>query len=207
MNKKEIATIILVSIILALTISLVKSVNAFLYTLLAIFIVIIGNVLAKKIVSHIVDSEIEIKLWEVNRFGFKAHQHLKKPFPAGAFFPLIVTAITAGYVYWMACLTFDVKPKIYRTAKRWGLYSFSEMTEWHIGIIAASGVFINLLMAFAGYLLGFSDFARYNIYFAAFSMLPLSDLDGNKIFFGSIVMWSFLAALALIALGYAFLLV
>jgi hypothetical protein len=38
-------------------------------------------------------------------------------------------------------------------------------------------------------------------------MLPIADLDGNKIFFGSIVIWSFLAVLVLIGLGYIFLLV
>jgi len=207
MKRKEIAIIILISIILALTISLVRSINAFLYALLAVFIVIIGNVIAKKIAAYILDSEIEIKLWEIRQYGFRTHWHLKKPFPLGAFLPLIVTFLTVGYVYWMACFSFDVKPKVYRAAKRWGLYSFSEMTEWHMGIIAASGVFINLVMAGIGYLLGFTDFARFNIYFAAFNMIPLSDLDGNKVFFGSIVMWSFLAALSLIALGYAFLLV
>ena len=46
-----------------------------------------------------------------------------------------------------------------------------------------------------------------NFWFAFFNMLPISELDGNKIFFGSIVFWSFLAILTLIGLGYAFLLI
>jgi len=81
------------------------------------------------------------------------------------------------------------------------------MTEMHIGIIAAVGVITSLFFAVIGYLLGFTEFARLSIFFAFFSMLPFSELDGNKIYFGSFVLWSFLAALTLIGLGYAFLLV
>jgi Zn-dependent protease len=107
----------------------------------------------------------------------------------------------------MACLVFDVKPKIYRAAKRHGLYSYSEMTESHIGLIAAVGVIASLVFAVIGYLMGFSEFSRLSIYFAFFNMIPISDLDGNKIFFGSLILWSFLAALVLIGLGYVFFLV
>ena len=57
------------------------------------------------------------------------------------------------------------------------------------------------------YLLGYPDFARLNLYLAFFNMIPISDLDGNKIFFGSIVLWSFLATIVLIGLGLAFFLI
>lgn len=206
-RKSEIAPILATTIILAFAISLVRTLEIFLYTLLAIFLVLIINIVAKKIASYYLESEIEMKLWEARRFGYRTHWHLKKPFPIGAALPIIVTALTFGYVTWMASLVFDVKPKIYRAAKRHGLYSFSEMTEWHIGLIAAAGVVANLFFAIIGYLLGFADFARLNIYFAFFSILPISELDGNKIFFGNLALWSFLAAITLIGVGYAILLV
>ncbi|MFH1326586.1 MAG: hypothetical protein ABIH59_00475 [archaeon] len=206
-NSREFSYIILISIIFAFTISLLKSLEFFLYILLTVFLVIIINILAKKIASFILDSEIEVKLWEIKRYGFKPTSKLKKPFPIGAILPIIITTLSFGYVYWMASLIFDVKAKVYRAAKRWGLYTFSEMTEWHIGLIAAWGIVANLVFALIGYLIGFSDFARLNIYFAFFNLLPLGELDGNKIFFGSIILWSFLASLVLIGVGYAFLLV
>jgi len=165
------------------------------------------NIFAKKIMAYYVESEIKIKLWEIERYGVAPHRKMKKPFPAGAFFPIILTAITVGYATWMACLTFDVKPKVYRAAKRFGLYSFSEMTEWHISLIAAAGILANLLFAIIGYLTNFPEFARWNIYFAAFNMIPFSDIDGSKIFFGSTVLWTFLAAVSLIFLGYAIFLI
>lgn len=202
-DKKEVASIVVISIILAFTLSLVQTWKIFLYTLFSIFLMILVNIFAKKITSYYLDSEIKIKIWEIKRFGFKAHYHFKKAFPAGAFFPIIFTAFSFGYFNWMACLVFDVKTRIYKAAKRHGLYSFSEIPEYHIGLIAASGIVINLFFAIIAYLIGFQEFAKLSIYYAFFNMLPLSDLDGNKIFFGSLVMWSFLASVTLIGVIFA----
>jgi Zn-dependent protease len=202
-NKKEILMIVVVSIILAFLISLMETWNLFLYSLLAVFFVIIINVFAKKITSYYLDSEVEIGIWETSRYGFKPSQTFKKPFPTGAFLPLIskIFFFSLGSFVWMASLVFEVKPKTYRAAKRHGLYSFSEMDEAHIGRIAAFGIVANLLFALIGYLIGFVDFARINLYYAFFNMFPLSDLDGNKIFFGNLLVWSALAAIILIALA------
>jgi len=207
LKGKELGIIVVTCIILAFAVTLVTSLATFLWALLMIFIVIIVNILAKKVTAYNLDSEIEVKFWEVQRYGFAPSRHFKKPVPAGLFMPVIISFLSLGYVYWMACLVFEVKAKVYRAAKRFGLYAFSEMTERHIGLIAAAGIITNLVFAAIGYLTDFTDFARFNIYYAAFNMLPFSDLDGNKIFFGSIVLWSFLAAVTLIGLGYAFLLV
>ncbi len=209
-DKKEIVSIAVITLILAFTISLVKSLELFLYVLLSVFLILIINIIAKKIVSFYLDSEIEIKLWEISSTplwtplqGWSLPRRLKKPFPAGAFLPIIVTAFSFGYLTWMASLVFDVKAKIHRAAKRHGLYSFSEMTEYHIALIAAGGILANLGLAVIGYFIGFSDFAKLNIYYAFFNMLPVSNLDGNKIFFGSLVLWSFLASIVLIGLFFA----
>lgn len=204
LNKNEILAIGVITLILAFTISLLKSMEIFLYTLLTVFLVIAINLIAKKVASFYLGTEIEVKIWEIKRYGFNVNRYFKRPFPAGAFFPIIVTAFSFGYLIWMASLVFEVKPNIYRKAKRHGLYAFSEMTEEHIGKIAAVGVLANLAFSILGYLMGYPDFARLNIYFAFFNMLPLSNLDGNKIFFGSMVLWSFLASLVLIGLGYVF---
>ena len=124
--------------------------------------------------------------------------------PDVLFLPLLAALVTAGNFIWMASTVFDVKPGVERAAKRHGLYSFSEMTEAHIGTIASVGVIVSILSSIIGYFLGFPVFARLSIFFAFYNILPISDLDGNKIFFGNIVMWSFLAIVVLIGLGYAF---
>jgi len=207
LNLKEISSILIIVFIITLMICLFKGIDTLLYTLLAVFFVFLVNILAKKITSFYLDSKIEMKIWEIKRYGFKPSSYFKKPFYAGILFPIIFAIVSLGNFIWMACLVFDIKPKIYRAAKRHGLYSYSEMTESHIGLIAAVGVIASLVFAVVGYLLGFSEFSRLSIFFAFFNMIPISDLDGNKIFFGSLILWSFLAALVLIGLGYVFFLV
>jgi len=199
LNRKEITAIIIATIILGFTLSATNfSFKTLAYTALTIFLILIINISAKKITSFYLDSEIEIKFWEMRQFGWRKHWKFKKPFAIGALFPIITTILSQGYFNWMAALAFDVKPKVYRGARRHGLYSFSEMTEYHIALIAASGIFANFLFAIIGYLVGFPEFAKLNIYLAFFNLIPLSELDGNKIFFGSLTLWSFLAAVALV---------
>ena len=47
----------------------------------------------------------------------------------------------------MAPLVFDVKAKIYRTAKRHGIYSFSEASEDNLAYIAGAGIIIKSLIS------------------------------------------------------------
>lgn len=208
-NKKEIVSILAITVIIAFALSILEGVNAFKIALISMLFVIFLNIIAKKITAYFLDSEIEVGIWEMERFGFKPHQRFNKPVMAGAIFPIISKAIFFPFkgLVWMASLIFEVKPKVYHAAKRHGLYTFSEMTEYHIGLIAASGIFVNLIAAIIGYLMGYPEFARLSIYYSFFNLLPISDLDGNKVFFGSLILWSFLAALTLIAVGYALLLV
>lgn len=218
LKLRELTIILAVTLVLAFTISLFTSLQVFLVTLLTIFLVILINIAAKKISAFFLETEIEVKLFELKRYGLlgalsteyiREHpsKKFKSPIPLGVILPLIVTVITWGNIYWLASLVFDVKKKVYRAARRWGLYTFSEITEWHIGWIAAWGIIANLFFALVGYLTGFTEFAKLNIYFAFFNMLPILDLDGNKIFFAGIVLWSALAIVVLIAMFYALLII
>ncbi len=214
-NKKEIGVIAIVSIFLAFAISLFRNrneiinTNFFFYALLGVFLVILINSLAKKIAAYFLESEIEIKLWEFRRYGYKHSQKFNSSFPAGIIFPLISKIILWPFngIVWMASLVFDVKPKAWRVAKRHGYYSFSEITEDHIGYIAAFGIIANLLFAILGYLLGYPLFSKINVWFAFFNMIPISNLDGNKIFFGNLSLWNVLAIITLLGMGYVFFLV
>jgi len=209
LTKKEITAVLVTTIVLAFAINLLVSIKSFLYTLLAVFVLIMVNLIVKKITSFHLDSEIETSLWEMKRYGVKAHHRFKKPFPLGAFLPIVskVILFSINSFVWMASLVFDVKAKTYRAAKRHGLYRYSEMTEDHIGYIAAAGIGANLVLAIIAYLIGYPLFAKLNIYYAFFNMIPISDLDGNKIFFGNYILWIFLAIITLIGLGYALFLV
>lgn len=206
-NKKEFISIALVLGVLAISISFLKSWNSLLYSFITVFLVLSINIFSKKISSYYLDSEIQLNLWTIKRYGFKPKDYFKNELQSGIVFPLLFSALSFGAMTWLACLVFDVKAKTYRAAKRYGLYSFSEMTEYHLALIATAGILANLIFAIIGYFIGFPTFAKLNIYYAFFNIIPISNLDGNKIFFGSIILWSFLAAITLIALGYAIFLV
>ena len=207
LNKKEITSVIIAILVITVSLGLLNAWKTFGIVLLSVFLVIAINILAKKAISYYLDSEIEFKLWEIKKYWFKPGQEFKRPFPAGIFLPIIFSALSFGNLIWLASLVFEIKPKVYRAAKRHGLYSFSEVTEFQIGLIAAAGVLANLIFAVIGYFAGFPMFAKLNIWLAFFNMIPVSNLDGNKVFFGSLVMWSFLASIVLIGVAYVFLLV
>jgi len=206
-SKKELLSILIAIVIIAVSISLVGTWKIFAFTLLMVFLVITINILIKKAAGYYLDSEIEVKLWEIKRFGFKPNREFKRAFPAGIIFPILFSLLSFGTLRWMASLVFEVKPTLYRAAKRHGLYSFSEMTEYQIGLIAAAGVVANLIFGVIGYIVGWPMFTQLNLWLAFFNMIPVSDLDGNKIFFGNLVIWSFLATITLIGIAYAFLLI
>ncbi|MDO8529037.1 MAG: hypothetical protein Q7S06_04075 [Nanoarchaeota archaeon] len=202
---KEIPVILIAAIVMGFAISLLEGWTAIFYSTLAVLAIILINTLAKKIVGYYLETGVEIRFWEIYQYGFKANRHFNKPFPLGAILPLISKIVLfplKGFIL-MTSLVFEVFPKSHRAVKRHGLYSFSEMTEYHIGVIAASGIVANLFFAVIGYLLGFAEFSRLSIYYTFLNMIPFSELDGNKVFFGNIIMWSFLASIALIGMFFA----
>jgi Zn-dependent protease len=202
LNKKELIAVLSVTLVLGIIFSLIETWEIFAITTSLIFAVILINNLAKKVVGFYLDTEVEISNWEWQRWGYKKHHHFRKSIPAGILFPLVIKFLSVGIINWMACLTFEVKGKVYRVAKRHGIYSFSEITEKEIGWIASGGIWANIFFAIIGYLIGgyvFLEFAKLNIFYAFFNLFPISDLDGSKIFFGNKINWSFLAIIVSMA--------
>jgi len=207
-TSKEILTIIFAAIILALAVSFPEiSQGIILSTAVISFLIIITlNVLAKKIMAYYFEAKVKTKFWTWYRFWFTKRGHFKKPIPM-LWLPLLISFISQGLFYWFGILEFDVEAKTERVSKRHGLYRFSEMTDWHIALIATAGIFVNLILAVIGYITGFETFATLNIYFAAWSIIPLSNLDGTKILFGSKILWFTLLIIISIFLGYSFVVV
>src|SRR3990172_9542279 len=113
LEKKEIGTFAILTLVLAASISFPES-KIFFGILLAVFLILFLNIASKKIAAYYLDSEIEINPWQMERYGFKRHQFFKKPLPIGIFLPIIVALISLGNLLWMASMVFDVKPKVYR---------------------------------------------------------------------------------------------
>ena len=90
LNLKEIGVIVFSALLLGLIISVVETWQKFYYITIIILVIIMINVIAKKVISYYLDSEVEIKPWNVERWWFKAHHRFKKPVPAGIFVPIIL---------------------------------------------------------------------------------------------------------------------
>ena len=187
-NKKELATVFFAIIVLAITASYKD--NTIFYTALISFTIILTiNVAVKKILGHHFEINVKTKFWEFQKYGFKKHQKLKKPLPM-AWLPLLLTILSNGMFLWLGILEFETSPKPERASRRHGLYSFTEITEKHVGAIAFFALLANILAGIIGYIAGFETFAKLSFAFAMWSVIPISRLDGTKIFFSNRILWT-----------------
>lgn len=187
--KKDVLIIILTTLILGLALSYSdKNWKITLIAFLTIFFVILINILAKKIFAYSVETDINLNFWSTYWYGFTKKSHFDKSLPM-AWLPLVTSLITFGNFIWMPIIEFEVTPRPERIARQHGTYRYTAVTEWHIALIAAIGILANIILGITGYILGFETFAKWNIFYAAWSILPIGKLDGTKIFFGSRKLW------------------
>lgn len=185
-NKREILTIVLAAMI----IGYVESFSRFSWmewlsmSALGLAVVAVHS-LGQKIGAMMFDATTETSIWKVESFWFTKKRHFSKPFPAGLFFPLILLFATFGYLKFLAVTTFEV------SAFPSKMRAFAKVTELQIAVIALSGSIANALVSLASFILGFREFAMLNLFFIFFNLLPISALDGAKIFFGSRLLWVF----------------
>ncbi|MFH1308058.1 MAG: hypothetical protein ABIH72_04355 [archaeon] len=209
-KKSELGHFLLAVIVLAFvgTWSLKQNLKGLEFLWIAsLFLIILAiNMIVKKIVAYYYSTDIDIKIWSFQRFGFKEYYYFKVPIPIGILLTFLLSIATMGLVPWYAVLQYDAKPHEYRAARRHGFYSYSELTEFHIGVIAIWGMAVLLILAFFAYLINIEDLAVLTIAYVAFNMLPISQLDGCKIFFGSLIWWFILAVITLIGIAYTVLL-
>ena len=213
-TESEIAHIAIAILILSLVIGFQSIVSqdfpALSTAALFAAIIIILNVGAKKLMAGALDSGVEHKIWSFSRYGFKPGSRFKNEFPAGIVLPLLFSVITLGTFKLMALLTYETKALKHRAAKRFGHYSFTEMTDWHNALIGAAGIVVLLTLSLVSYFIPASNLeflARMASYYAFFNLLPIGRLDGTQIYFGSRVLFAVLAAITLIFSAYSFLLV
>lgn len=199
-TKKEIISIIVLSVVLGFIFSINDFKGLFLVSLGAVFLTIIVNVIFKKIAAEYWDNEIEHSLWEASRYWYGPSHKFKNPISLGIIIPIIVKILSFGLLNWSAGLTFETEGKKYKAAKRHGVYSFSEVTEEQIGLIAAAGIFGNILLAIVAYFANAPIIMKTSIVYLFYNMIPISNLDGNKIFFGNLLLWNILAVVSLIGI-------
>lgn len=170
-------------------------------------IIIFVSIFAKKIFAFMLDADVEHEIWKMSRYGFKPAWHLKEPVPAGGIFPLFFSVFTLGAVKFMGILSYETRALKYRAAKKFGFYSYKEMTDWHNGLIGSAGIFAVLILTMISYLfpaLNLELLSKMAAYYAFSNIIPFSKLDGTQIFFGSKILWAVLASIATIFMVLAF---
>jgi hypothetical protein len=191
---KEISIILLASAILGISYSYPNQIK-YIPLYISFFLVIIAvNVLAKKYAAYYFEAEANTKFWSIYQYYFKRSAHFKTPIYM-LWFPLFLSIFSKGYLFWMPILEFEIKPKIERVARRHeGLFRFTEMTEWHIALIIMWGIIANIALSIVTYFLGGyipqgELLSKLSIFYVLWSLLPISSLDGTKLFAGSRPLW------------------
>ncbi len=212
MKEKEIIHILIGILVVAIVISISPAIGGnfkFLGTAIVFSGILIGvNISAKKFAAHLLDSDVEHEIWQWSRFGFKPSWRFKKTIPLGIILPLIISIYSLGIIKLLTPLTYETRALKRRAAKRFGAFSFTEMTDWHIALVGASGIVALLLVSFISYWYsGLETLSKFAAFYAFSNMIPFSKLDGSQIFFGSKVLWATLAIITLIFTAYAFALV
>lgn len=167
-------------------------------------IIIVTNIAGKKLMAYMLDADVTHRILTTNHIvTMKGPRELKRPFPTGIVIPLVLALVTSGYLKISALLSYETSAKKIRAAKRFGYYSYTEITEWHNAIIGASGIIVTLIVLIVSYLTDFEPMAKAAALYAFWNILPISKFDGTQIFFGSKILWTLLAILSTIAALYS----
>jgi intracellular septation protein A len=129
LKKKEIIAILFAFVLITFSVSFMKSKEAILYSALAIAIILMTNILTKKIVASYLDSKINLELWTLKTYGFKKGMYFKKPLPMGIIMPALVAVLTRGIFPWMTSLVYEVEPTTAGKAKRHGLFKLDLLLQ------------------------------------------------------------------------------
>ncbi len=212
MKSSEIFSITLSIIIFALIASfediISQDISSLGTSLIFSAIIILASISSKKLISHKLDAEVYHEIWSFQRFGLKPSRHFKTKIPAGIIAPLLISIFSLGLIKFTAFLTYEASALKRRAARRHGFYSYTEMTDWHIALIGASGITAALILSLVSYFIpNTGELPALAAYYAFWNLLPISKLDGAQIFFGSRVLWTALALISLVFSGYALFLV
>ena len=185
---KELFILIISALVLTLAINYNRPESSFYEGLITFLVILLINYGIKKLVAHFFEISITIKPWEIRHFGFKEKNQFKKPINM-IWWPLFVSLLTLGKIWWLPILEFDARAKPERAVRRHQQNKFSEVTENHVAYIVFWSIMATLLTGLVGYFIGFIDFFKISVFYAFWSLVPISRLDGSKLFFGEKWLW------------------
>lgn len=200
-TKKEIIWIIIAILVVGFLIEINKELKLDLIGLLWASIIVLTSVFAKKITAPIYSIKIEHKIWSFKQWWFTKRSHFKKPIPIGLILPFFLSILSLGLIKPFTLLQFDSENlKKKRVLKKRGDYRYSEINDSDIAFTAAWGFWALILLTIIATFLKQPELAKYSIYYGLWNLLPISQLDGSKLFFGSLINWVLLIIAYVISL-------
>jgi len=202
-TKKEVVWIIIAILIMGFMISFSLSPTYSLHILLISAIIILTSTITKKIAGEIFNIKVEHKVLDFQRWGYYKRSHLKKPVPMGIILPFFVSVISLGIIKPFTLLQFNAENLTKKRIQRAGLdktYRRSEINESDLGFTASWVFWALILLAIIGFYLKQPELTKYSIYYGIWNLIPLSNLDGTKLFFGSLINWILLVIVYIISL-------
>ena len=166
---------------------------------------LLANYIHKLIAKRYYCSSI-YELWTTRRIGFQPHQKAKIgkkeiAIPLGIILPLIITLLTNGLGYFPVIGTYKlIEDRIKRTGK-----IFIRMIGYERAIIYSAipltylGLYFIFLLLTKVSGINFDLFININMWLALFSLLPLPNLIGAEILFGSLPTYFFLTVFVVIS--------
>lgn len=192
-EKNEIWVLIISVLIMTFVIGFREfTITSFISGFLMAAILIAIFVLIQKLAAYFLDCGIIFKLWTFRRYWFKWEDKLDWDFPIFVVFPLLFSVLSNGVLKWTALMGFDMKTTGKRIAHR-----FYELKEFDLALVGSSGILAVLVFALFLKIFAFNEFASIASWFALLNLVPLGNLNGTKIFFGSKGLWVFLAVFAI----------
>jgi hypothetical protein len=206
LTKRESAWIIITIILFAFILIFPLGQYNVLLWFIPVLIILI-NVMTKKIAADFFNIKIEHTIWEIQQYWWYKSSKFKKPVPIGLLFPFVITFLSLGLIKPLTFLQFKYKNLPHkRILKKRGAVKAEEINESDLAFTAAWGFFSLLSLVLLGILFRVPELAKYSVYYGLWNLLPIGNLDGSKLFFGSLITWTFILILFLISLAFTILL-
>lgn len=195
-------TSIIISI-LVLTLVVSTTVGSIPKYLGIISLVIILNIIGKKVSAHYLEIETKSEIWDFQRYWFAERHKFSNPLPIGIVFPIILGIFTYGRLKWLAILQTDFKAKMTKKIRK-KKGSFAEVSELNVATILFFGFLSNIILALLFFKLS-PEIAKISLLYAFFNLVPLGKLDGMKmalssknVYFASVMLLAAVVAIVLI---------
>lgn len=203
-NEKELIWIIIVIVISTFIVIFPGNIEDPII-ILAPTLIILLNVVVKKIAAPYFNLKIEYKVWEMQRYGFYNRSSWKKPFPMGLILPFFIYFMSLGWIKMLTFLQFDYENiSRQRLLKNKGnmIHRRIEVNESDVAFTAAWGFYALIALSVIAAFLDIRSIAVYSIYYNLWNLIPFSNLDGSRLFFGSFISWVFIIILNALCLAF-----